>query len=406
MASPDTTPKIVALAAKISSLVAELQESLSAQGVESPSFDENSPPSLPSDLHHIRDDVLDATAELHEVLLEPLMLIYKFAGVSNVVSIDSIVRFKILDMIPYGSQVSFEDIAEKTNLDKGLVRRLLRHAITMRILKEPEPGTVAHTKISKFLARPEISAWATFESHDTWPAIPKKWPSSQEANETGFALANQGKSVFDVLGSDPEAAMRFVGGMKSLDYVPGCGDAYVAKAYDWASLGDVQIVNVGGQRGSVAMDLASKFKNTKLLVQDSAMIVEGADSAVPDQLRERVQFMKHELFATQTVQADVYFFRMVLRSWGDKYAVNILKAQIPALRPGAKILIQDACMPEPGSASPLSVDMAVKFYFNSYERHLDEWKSLLAAADKRFVLHKVYETMDSQLSVLEVHWDV
>lgn len=76
-------------------------------------------------------------------------------------------------MIPYGSQVSFEEVAEKTNLDKGLVRRLLRHAITMRILQEPEPGMVAHTKISKFLARPEISGWATFESHDTWPAIPR-----------------------------------------------------------------------------------------------------------------------------------------------------------------------------------------------------------------------------------------
>ncbi|KAI6091007.1 sterigmatocystin 8-O-methyltransferase [Hypoxylon rubiginosum] len=418
MASPNATPRIVELAAKISSSVAELQEHLSAQGVESPSFDENSPPFLPSDVSHIRDGVLDATNELNELLLEPLMLIYKFAGVSNVVSIDSIVRFKILDMIPAGSQVSFEEIAEKTNLDKGLVRRLLRHAITMRILREPEPGMVAHTKISKFLARPYISAWATFESHDTWPAIPRvgeaieKWPSSQEANETAFALANQGKSVFEVLGSDPEAAIRFAGGMKSLDYVPGCGDAFVAKAYDWTSLGNVTIANVGGQRGSVAIDLASKFENVKLIVQDAAMIIQGADSAVPDQLKERVQFMSHDLFASQTVQADVYFFRMILRSWGDKYAVNILKAQIPALKPGAKILIQDACMPEPDSASPLwrervmrSVDMALKFYFNSYERHLDEWKSLLAAADKRFVLHRVHETMESQLSVLEVHWD-
>ncbi|RYC60928.1 hypothetical protein CHU98_g5281 [Xylaria longipes] len=401
MAPPDATPKIVALAAKISSSVAELQEYLSAQGLESPSFDENSPPNLPSDVSHIRDDVLDATAELHELLLEPLILIYKFAGVSNVVSINSIVRFKILDLIPSSSQVSFKNIAEKTKLNKGLVRRLLRHAITMRILKEPEPEMV------------------TFKSHDTWPAIPRvgeaieKWPSSQEAKETAFALANNGKSVFEVLGSDPKAAMRFAGGMKSLDHVPGCGDAFVAKAYDWASLGDVYIVNLGGQRGSVAIDLASKFENVKLLVQDSAIVIEGADSAVPSQLKERVQFMKHELFENQTVQADVYFFRMILRSWGDKYAVNILKAQIPALKPGAKILIQDACMPGPNSASPLwrervmrSVDMALKFYFNSYERHLDEWKSLLAAADKRFVLHRVYETMESQLSVLEVHWDV
>lgn len=135
----------------------------------------------------------------------------------------------------------------------------------------------------------------------------------------------------------------------------------MAKAYDWTSLGNVTIANVGGQRGSVAIDLASKFENVKLIVQDAAMIIQGADSAVPDQLKERVQFMSHDLFASQTVQADVYFFRMILRSWGDKYAVNILKAQIPALKPGAKILIQDACMPEPDSASPLWRERVMRY---------------------------------------------
>ncbi|GAP92082.1 putative sterigmatocystin 8-O-methyltransferase [Rosellinia necatrix] len=418
MAPSGTTPRIVALAAKISSSVAELQDSLSAQGVESPSFAEDSPQYLPPDVSHIRDDVLDATAELHELLLEPLMLLYKFAGVSNLISIDAICRFHILDAVPSGGQASFEDIAEKTGLDKTLVRRLLRHAISMRILREPEAGIVAHTKISKFLAIPYINSWVKFESNDTWPAIPKvaeaieKWPSSEEANQTGFALVNDGKSVFDVLSTDPARAMRFAGGMKSLDHVPGCADAAVATAYDWSSLGNVLIVNVGGSRGQVAIDLASKFENVKLLVQDSAMVIEGAGSGVPSELKERVQFMKHELFEQQTVRADVYFFRMVIRNWGDKYAVGILKAQVPALRPGAKILIQDACMPEP-DAIPLwrervmrAVDLSVKCYFNSRERYLDEWKSLLAAADERFVLHQVFEPKDSLLSVLEVHWDV
>ncbi|KAH7304182.1 S-adenosyl-L-methionine-dependent methyltransferase [Stachybotrys elegans] len=420
MAPTEATPTIVQLAERITTSVAELQACLSAQGLESPSFAENSPPELPSEVHHLRDKVLDATAELHEVLLEPLMLIYKFAGVSNVVSIDSIVRFKILDMIPSGGQVSFDEIADKTNLDKRLIRRLLRHAITMRILAEPEPDMVSHTKTSKFLAIPYISAWATFESHDTWPAIPRigeaiqKWPHSEDATETAYALANGGKSVFQVLGSDPEAAMRFAGGAKAMDHVPGCGDASVAKSYDWASLGDVRVVNVGGQRGSVAIDLAGKFDNIKLIVvQDAPPVIQGADSAVPDALKERIQFMPHDLFGTQKVQADVYFFRMILRSWGDQYAVKILQAQIPILRPGAKILIHDAILPGPDSASPLwrervlrSVDMALKFYFNSYDRHLDEWKALLAAADERFVLHRVHERMDSNLSVLEVHWDV
>lgn len=143
--------------------------------------------------------------------------------------------------------------------------------------------------------------------------------------------------------------MRFGASMQAVDHVPGYAVAAISKDYDWASLGHAYIVNIGGSRGQIAMELAKSFGNIKLLVQDMGMVIEGAESGVPDELAERVQFQKHELFETQTVQADVYFFRMVFRTWGDKYAVRILRAQIPALRPGAKILIQDVCMPETGT---------------------------------------------------------
>lgn len=162
----------------------------------------------------------------------------------------------------------------------------------------------------------------------------------------GFTLAN-GKSVFDVLSADPTRAMRFASGMQAIEHIPGHAVANIATVYDWASLGNTYIVNVGGQRGQIAIELARKFDNLKLLVQDSAMIIEGAESDVPAQLKGRVEFEKHELFEPQTAKADVYFFRMVFRTWGDKYAVKLLKAHIPVLRPGAKILIQDVCMPEP-----------------------------------------------------------
>lgn len=140
--------------------------------------------------------------------------------------------------------------------------------------------------------------------------------------------------------------MRFASGMQAIDHVPGYAIRNVSKVYDWASLGDAFIVNVGGSRGQAAIELASNFANVKLLVQDSPVIIEGAESEVPDHLKGRVEFMKHELFEPQTVQADVYFFRMVFRNLGDKYAVRALKAHISALRPGVKILIQDVCMPE------------------------------------------------------------
>jgi hypothetical protein len=86
------------------------------------------------------------------------------------VSIDAICRYQIPNMIPPGGQISFEEIAQKTGLQKTAVRRLLQHAMAMRILSEPEPEMVAHTSISKFMTIPSINGWVEFEGRDTWPA--------------------------------------------------------------------------------------------------------------------------------------------------------------------------------------------------------------------------------------------
>lgn len=81
MASSDATPRIVELAAQISTCVAQLQERLSAQGAPTPSFAEDSPENLPADVADLKDSVLDATSEPHELLLDPLALLFKFASV-------------------------------------------------------------------------------------------------------------------------------------------------------------------------------------------------------------------------------------------------------------------------------------------------------------------------------------
>jgi hypothetical protein len=53
-----------------------------------------------------------------------------------------------------------------------------------------------------------------------------------------------------------------------------------------------------------------------------------------------------------------------------------------------------------------AVDMALRCFSNGHESYLDEWKTILAAADERFVLHWVYVPMESLLGNLKVHWDV
>ena len=74
-------PRILQLAAQITLSVGKIQEFLDKRGLPSPSFDEDAPP-LPVDIGEAQDTVLDATAELHDLLTEPLNLLHRCARVS------------------------------------------------------------------------------------------------------------------------------------------------------------------------------------------------------------------------------------------------------------------------------------------------------------------------------------
>lgn len=148
--------------------------------------------------------------------------------------------------------------------------------------------------------------------------------------------------------------------MKAIDHVPGYAIQNLTTLYDWASLGNVTVVNAMGSRGQAAFELASNFPNLKFIVQDSSSTLVGVNSTVPSNLTSRVTFEVHELFTPQDAKVDIYFFRMVFRGLGDAFAVQALQAQIPALRPGVKILIQDVVMPEPETI-PLWKDRVARF---------------------------------------------
>lgn len=140
--------------------------------------------------------------------------------------------------------------------------------------------------------------------------------------------------------------------MKVMTSRPEFDLSYATDFYDWAPPNrEAQvIVDVGGAKGHLALALAERHDRLRIVVQDMASVVGGAE--VPgDQLRDRVRFMAHDLFAPQTVCADVYVFRWVFHNWPDKYCVQILRAQIPVLRPGAKLIVQEAVMPQIGAVA-------------------------------------------------------
>lgn len=167
----------------------------------------------------------------------------------------------------------------------------------------------------------------------------------------GYALSNNSsETMYDIFARDAERASRWARGMQVFTERPHFNLSYVTDHYNWASLGQAQVVDVGGSHGHVSLALARKFNNLSMIVQDMERVVENA--TVPEELRGRVRLMAHDLFAPQPIQgADVYYLRWILHNWSDKYCILILRALVPALKRGAKVIIQETLMPEPSSVA-------------------------------------------------------
>ncbi|EPE28206.1 S-adenosyl-L-methionine-dependent methyltransferase [Glarea lozoyensis ATCC 20868] len=417
MASKESLSRIVQLANTISTSVRNIEEVLSAKGIASPSFDEDASFNIPLELNTHHDAVLDATAELHDLLLEPLNLIHRHGGHNNSLCMQAIAEFKMADLVPLKNQISFDDIASQTPLTSEMTARILRHAMTMRIFREPEPGMVAHTAASRTLSHSPANDWLAAGTKEMWPAATKmvealhKWPASQEADETGYALSNDTQeTIYQIFAKDTARASRWARGMQVFTERPQFNLSYVTDHYDWESLGPAQVVDVGGSQGHVSMALARKFKNLNVIVQDMERVVENA--TVPEDLQGRMRFMAHDIFTPQPVQgAEVYYLRWILHNWSDKYCLLILRALVPALKRGAKVIIQETLMPEPGTVALWkeknlrATDLNMASAFNAKERTVTEFKSLLERSDPAFTLRRIIEPNGSALGMVEFFWE-
>ena len=143
-------------------------------------------------------------------------------------------------------------------------------------------------------------------------------------------------------------AKRFGEAMSLFASNKGMEPHHILDNYDWETIaGSGLVVDLGGNRGQIAIPLAHRFPTLNVVVQDLANVVDGAEALIPDDIKGRVKFMAHDFFTEQTVQAEVYYIRWCLHNWSDEYAIKILRCLISALKEGARVIVHDSCIPEP-----------------------------------------------------------
>ena len=91
------------------------------------------------------------------------------------IALQAIYRFKLANAFPDNkSEATFEEISQQSGLSVSHTRRILRHAITHRIFREPRKGTVAHTAASLYLVtNPSMREWVGMVSEEMWPTATK-----------------------------------------------------------------------------------------------------------------------------------------------------------------------------------------------------------------------------------------
>ncbi|KAL9594232.1 MAG: hypothetical protein Q9219_007149 [cf. Caloplaca sp. 3 TL-2023] len=357
-----STSRIAELAATIVANTKQVDTHFANKGLQGPSFDPDGSAGavLDGEIAASRLALLNATDELHALMQGPADIITR-QPFNSWISLQAIVRFGLATSFPEGQdEATFQQIAQISGLPEDQVRRILRHAMTFRIFQEPREGIVRHTAASKTIADdPSMRQWVGLISEELWPAATKavhafmKWPGSAEPNQTGFNIAHgTDATIFDDVAKNPERDQRFADAMTYISNDPGLEYHHIVDGYDWASLGEGKIVDVGGSHGGLCMAIAQRFPLLQCVVQDLPSVIELGRQNLPSQLSHRVEFMAHDFFQEQPIKdGAVYCMKRILHDWSDKYAMQILRALIPALKPGAKVLVLEQVLPVPGELS-------------------------------------------------------
>lgn len=247
----------------------------------------------------------------------------------------------------------------------------MRSAISLRIFEEDDvTGEVQHNAASAVLAAtPAHDALGFFTEEYTPGALKisdalRRFPNSEKAAESAVAIANQivgDGDIFSSIAHNPARVERLANAHSFITKVPETSLQNFVHNVPWAaSAGSCLscpkvVVDIGGSNGDLCKALLRAYPDIeKAIVEDLPEVTamnsmqRGATPLDDLDLAGRIEYRAYNFFQEQAVRnADVYIFRTVLHDWADAYVVRILRNQIPALRTGARILINDVCIATP-----------------------------------------------------------
>ncbi|PNS21064.1 Sterigmatocystin 8-O-methyltransferase [Sphaceloma murrayae] len=411
----------------IATSVATVENYLADKKLPQPSFDVGAPKEFPSDappeVQQARIKLIEQARELYMLAQWPAESAVTFLeyGMMEAGCLRALHELGVIDALPQepASSMSIADLAKATKLENCVdhLSRMVDRLRVSGILAEPTPGQIAHTSISINYAhgQPFHSEIGWFSSiglksmalvADQMSAFRNTEPNR---TNSAFNLAyNTDLHFMEWMTHNPVREKQFCDVMDSFFRTPPFSMRHIVAAYPWSSLGNVHLVDVGGNAGLVSIEIAKAAPNLRFTVQDQPGPIEIGKSTIPAEFKDRISFQTHDFFNDNPVQAPDYFLlRHILHDWPDAEAKKIIKGIAAAMGSNTKLLIYDSVHQklsrEYYQAAPVSnLDIVMLGVFNGVERTVEQWARLFRESDPDLKLVRTISPPGSAASLLEV----
>ena len=267
---------IVELAQEILAKAVLLEYQLANAGAPQPSFECGTPASFPPeakypDIFETRQSIIDSAKTVHSLALGPSETIINLTGAQRLqtYALRVIEHYDIAHAVPKDGSITFEDLAKKLEVNQEVLERIMRLSFGIRLFQEKPLGSVSHTALSEAL--PVLSGWNKMAMTTDFALSLQSWPQALKVyNEEAGAINlpwnigvkdDRGHFAYIQSGAGEIGGMKgFTAAMESRARTSGGSDfSYFREGFDWASLGQGPLVELGGGSGQVMTQIAKDF---------------------------------------------------------------------------------------------------------------------------------------------------
>lgn len=320
--------------------------------------------------------------QTHPQIPPPMQLFDHLIGFMKTQTIHTMVRLGIADTLAGGSKTA-EQLSDLVNVPGTKLSRLLSALVGLSVIQMDDGMSYSLTPAGMCLtdASPiSMKSLALMVGDSAWWLPWQKLVSSMESDDSVF------ENIFQMdydryLDAYPETGKIF---MDCLAGVNKANIPAIVDSYDFSR--HRTLVDVGGGHGSLLTAILDNHKSGSGILFDRPQMLDSAEP-FPDSVGDRLRLEPGDFFQAIPQEGDAYLLKQVIHDWNDDRSVKILKNCRDAMKKDSRILIIEALMnPEEMPLPALLFDLHMLVISDGgRERTLDEYKTLLNAADLELV---------------------